>query len=70
MNCSCSAYAIVDAPGIARGCITWHGELMDTTYDRNDRYDLYVRVDALELGTSCFALNFQIKSNTFLKHFS
>jgi len=70
MNCSCSAYAIVDAPGIAKGCITWHGELMDTTYDRNDRYDLYVRVDALELGTSCFALNFQIKSNTFLKLFS
>ncbi|CAK7350789.1 unnamed protein product [Dovyalis caffra] len=49
-NCSCSAYAIVDAPGRAKGCVTWYGELMDATYDRNDRYDLYVRVDALELA--------------------
>jgi hypothetical protein len=51
-NCSCSAYASVDIPDKGTGCLTWYGELIDAVrYNMSDRYDLYVRVDALELGT-------------------
>jgi hypothetical protein len=51
-NCSCSAYASVDIPDKGTGCLTWYGELVDAVrYNMSDRYDLYVRVDALELGT-------------------
>ncbi|CAK7350777.1 unnamed protein product [Dovyalis caffra] len=57
-NCSCSAYAGVDVPGKGSGCLTWYGGLIDTVQsDRNDIYDLYVRVDVLELA------EYAIKSN-------
>ncbi|KAL3576870.1 hypothetical protein D5086_022153, partial [Populus alba] len=49
-NCSCSAYAIIAIPGNRYGCLTWYKELVDINYDRNDSYDLYVRVDAYELA--------------------
>ncbi|WCJ42956.1 G-type lectin S-receptor-like serine/threonine-protein kinase At1g11410 [Euphorbia peplus] len=51
-NCSCSAYSIVDYdPGNRTKCLAWYGELIDTrTYIADIGYDLYVRVDSLELG--------------------
>ncbi|CAK7350793.1 unnamed protein product [Dovyalis caffra] len=49
-NCSCSAYSVIDIPGNQSGCLTWYGELMDIISDREERSDLYIRVDALELG--------------------
>jgi hypothetical protein len=49
-NCSCLAYASVDVKQKG-GCITWHGDLVDTRVFKEGGQDLYVRVDALELGT-------------------
>ncbi|CAI0431203.1 unnamed protein product [Linum tenue] len=51
-NCSCSAYAIVNAnEEKKRLCLQWHGVLVDTTNrGTTDGYDLYVRVDAVELA--------------------
>jgi hypothetical protein len=49
-NCSCLAYASVDVKQEG-GCITWHGDLVDTRVFKEGGQDLYVRVDALELGT-------------------
>ena len=51
-NCSCSAYAIIGIPGKGDACLTWYRELVDIRYERSASYDLYVRVDAYELGTS------------------
>ena len=51
-NCSCSAYAIIGIPGKNYGCLNWYKELVDIKYDRrSESHDLYVRVDAYELGT-------------------
>ncbi|CAI0431198.1 unnamed protein product [Linum tenue] len=49
-NCSCSAYAIVNAnEEKKRLCLQWHGVLVDTTNrGTTDGYDLYVRVDAVD----------------------
>ncbi|KAJ9162685.1 hypothetical protein P3X46_022441 [Hevea brasiliensis] len=49
-NCSCSAYASIDIAGKETGCLTWYGKLMDTAHDREEGYDIYVRVDAIELA--------------------
>ncbi|CAN0852604.1 G-type lectin S-receptor-like serine/threonine-protein kinase RKS1 [Linum grandiflorum] len=49
-NCACSAYATIDIGGKGTSCWTWHGELMDTVHIPVNAYDLYVRVDALELA--------------------
>jgi hypothetical protein len=49
-NCSCLAYASVDVKQEG-GCITWHGDLVDTRVFKEGGQDLYVRVDAIELGT-------------------
>ncbi|WCJ42959.1 G-type lectin S-receptor-like serine/threonine-protein kinase At1g11410 [Euphorbia peplus] len=51
-NCSCTAYARMDyTAGDGTKCLAWYGELIDTrTYMANIGYDLYVRVDTLELG--------------------
>ncbi|XP_057987868.1 G-type lectin S-receptor-like serine/threonine-protein kinase At1g11410 isoform X4 [Hevea brasiliensis] len=48
-NCSCSAYASIDIAGKETGCLTWYGKLMDTVQNREEGYDIYVRVDAVEL---------------------
>ncbi|KAF2317351.1 hypothetical protein GH714_020570 [Hevea brasiliensis] len=48
-NCSCSAYASIDITGKETGCLTWYGKLMDTVHNREEGYDIYVRVDAVEL---------------------
>ncbi|KAJ6893333.1 G-type lectin S-receptor-like serine/threonine-protein kinase [Populus alba x Populus x berolinensis] len=50
-NCSCSAYAVIVIPGKGDGCLNWYKELVDIRYDRrSESHDLYVRVDAYELG--------------------
>ena len=48
-NCSCTAYASVDVEE-EMGCMIWFGDLMDTRV-LDGGQSLYVRVDALELGT-------------------
>ncbi|XP_008235409.1 PREDICTED: G-type lectin S-receptor-like serine/threonine-protein kinase At1g11410 isoform X2 [Prunus mume] len=45
-NCSCKAYAKADERWGGFGCVTWHGDLMDTRTFSNAGQDLYVRVDA------------------------
>lgn len=47
-NCSCTAY-VVGGRGI---CITWYGNLIDVRRFPDGGQDLYVRVDAIELGRS------------------
>ncbi|XP_021638236.2 G-type lectin S-receptor-like serine/threonine-protein kinase RKS1 isoform X2 [Hevea brasiliensis] len=49
-NCSCSAYASIAIPEKGTGCLAWYGELMDTMVDMEAGYNIYVRVDALELA--------------------
>ncbi|XP_042940870.1 G-type lectin S-receptor-like serine/threonine-protein kinase RKS1 isoform X2 [Carya illinoinensis] len=48
-NCNCTAYtnAIETKGGI--GCLTWHGNLVDTRVYYNVGQDLYLRVDATTL---------------------
>lgn len=49
-NCSCTAYAssVVTSKS---GCFLWYGNLLDTRVFAEGGQDLYVRVDASELGT-------------------
>jgi len=49
-NCYCLAYASVDVQDEG-GCITWHGDSIDTRMFKDEGQNLYVCVDALELGT-------------------
>ncbi|BFG43135.1 hypothetical protein CerSpe_294090 [Prunus speciosa] len=49
-NCSCKAYAKADERWGGFGCVTWHGDLMDTRAFSNAGQDLYVRVDAIVLA--------------------
>ncbi|CAI0406962.1 unnamed protein product [Linum tenue] len=48
-NCSCTAYASSNLTSRI-GCITLHGDLMDTRVFSDGGQDLYVRVDAIELA--------------------
>ncbi|KAB1199614.1 G-type lectin S-receptor-like serine/threonine-protein kinase RKS1 [Morella rubra] len=57
-DCSCTAYASVDALEKG-GCMNWKGDLIDTRVYGNWGQNLYVRVDALELGMG--------KQNTLFK---
>ncbi|XP_059624155.1 G-type lectin S-receptor-like serine/threonine-protein kinase At1g11410 isoform X1 [Cornus florida] len=49
-NCSCSGYTSANQSGRGSGCVTWHGELMDTRVFSNGGQDIYIRVDAVELA--------------------
>ncbi|XP_043808128.1 G-type lectin S-receptor-like serine/threonine-protein kinase RKS1 isoform X2 [Manihot esculenta] len=51
-NCSCSAYANVEIAGKESRCTAWYGELMDTADHMDNKYNLYVRVDAIELANA------------------
>ncbi|XP_020538837.1 G-type lectin S-receptor-like serine/threonine-protein kinase RKS1 [Jatropha curcas] len=51
-NCSCSAFASIDLPGRGTGCLAWFGELIDSVDSMDEGYDIYVRVDAIELAIS------------------
>ncbi|PRQ31443.1 putative protein kinase RLK-Pelle-DLSV family [Rosa chinensis] len=50
MDCSCTAYTSADDRGGGIGCMTWHGDLMDTRIFSDVGQDLYVRVDATSIG--------------------
>ena len=51
-NCSCMAYGVADVRNGGSGCMAWYGSLMDMKQFMEGGQDLYVRVDAVELGTS------------------
>ncbi|KAG5235593.1 G-type lectin S-receptor serine/threonine-protein kinase [Salix suchowensis] len=49
-NCSCTAYANLDVRDGGSGCLIWIGDLIDTRRSTGDGQDLYVRMNATELG--------------------
>ncbi|KAL8214388.1 hypothetical protein R6Q57_003837, partial [Mikania cordata] len=51
-TCTCLGYASADiSQGVTGGgCITWHGDMIDTRTFSDGGQSLYVRVDAAELG--------------------
>nr|POF14823.1 g-type lectin s-receptor-like serine/threonine-protein kinase rks1 [Quercus suber] len=53
-NCNCTAYGGMDTQEQV-GCLRWHGDLIDTSVLIGGQ-NLYVRVDALELGTQQFTM--------------
>ncbi|WZZ57170.1 hypothetical protein YC2023_057277 [Brassica napus] len=50
-NCSCLAYASAYHEGVGgeKGCLTWHGDMLDTRSLLNSGQDFYIRVDREEL---------------------
>lgn len=52
-NCSCVAYASAyhESEDGAKGCLTWHGNMLDTRTYLSSGQDFYLRVDKAELGT-------------------
>ncbi|XP_060675112.1 G-type lectin S-receptor-like serine/threonine-protein kinase At4g27290 isoform X2 [Ziziphus jujuba] len=49
-NCSCTAYTNSDISGKGSGCAMWFGNLIDIRELQVSGQDLYVRLDASELG--------------------
>ncbi|XP_050252380.1 G-type lectin S-receptor-like serine/threonine-protein kinase At1g11410 isoform X1 [Quercus robur] len=49
-NCSCMAYASANGSEGGIGCLTWHGDLVDTRIFPDLGQDLYIRVDAVVLA--------------------
>ncbi|XP_039166659.1 G-type lectin S-receptor-like serine/threonine-protein kinase At1g11410 [Eucalyptus grandis] len=49
-DCSCTAYASASESLGGSGCLTWHGNLVDTRTFADSGQDLYIWVDAIELG--------------------
>ncbi|KAL6333812.1 hypothetical protein AAG906_028998 [Vitis piasezkii] len=49
-ECSCSGYAAANVSGGGSGCLSWHGDLVDTRVFPEGGQDLYVRVDAITLA--------------------
>ena len=60
-NCNCTAYTSANEM-TGTGCMMWHGDLVDTRTYVNTGQDLYVRVDAIELGE---LLNSQLVQSIF-----
>ncbi|KAJ4915438.1 S-locus lectin protein kinase family protein [Raphanus sativus] len=52
MNCSCVAYASAyhDGEGGETGCLTWHGDMLDTRTYLNSGQDFYIRANKEELA--------------------
>ncbi|RHN62547.1 putative protein kinase RLK-Pelle-DLSV family [Medicago truncatula] len=50
-NCSCTAYAVADVRNGGSGCLAWHGDLMDVQKLSDQGQDLFLRVNAIELGS-------------------
>ena len=53
-ECSCSGYAAANVSGSGSGCLSWHGDLVDTIVFPEGGQDLYVCVDAITLGILTF----------------
>ncbi|KFK39923.1 hypothetical protein AALP_AA3G306600 [Arabis alpina] len=51
-NCSCVAYASAyyESEDGANGCLTWHGDMLDTRTYLSSGQDFYLRVDKAELA--------------------
>jgi hypothetical protein len=49
-NCSCTAYAVADVRNGGSGCLAWYGDLMDIQKLSDQGQDLFLRVNAVELG--------------------
>ncbi|KAG7591300.1 Bulb-type lectin domain [Arabidopsis thaliana x Arabidopsis arenosa] len=51
-NCSCVAYASAyhESENGAKGCLTWHGNMLDTRTYLSSGQDFYLRVDKSELA--------------------
>ncbi|KAF8090678.1 hypothetical protein N665_0469s0015 [Sinapis alba] len=51
-NCSCVGYASAyhEGEGGAKGCLTWHGDMLDTRIYLSAGQDFYIRVDKEELA--------------------
>ncbi|KAH7839023.1 hypothetical protein Vadar_033916 [Vaccinium darrowii] len=61
-NCTCNGYASADIShgDDGGGCVTWFGDLIDSRVFSSGGQDLYIRVDAVELGRqSISAINSQ-----------
>ncbi|XP_058775218.1 G-type lectin S-receptor-like serine/threonine-protein kinase At4g27290 [Vicia villosa] len=49
-NCSCMAYTNSNISGKGSGCVMWFGDLIDLRKFEDEGQDLYIRMDASELG--------------------
>ncbi|GLT83111.1 hypothetical protein SLE2022_014200 [Rubroshorea leprosula] len=49
-NCSCTAYANADISNGGSGCVIWFGELLDMREYSSGGQDLFVRLNASDLG--------------------
>ncbi|GKV30840.1 hypothetical protein SLEP1_g39615 [Rubroshorea leprosula] len=49
-NCSCTAYANADISNRGSGCVIWFGELLDMKEYSSGGQDLFVRLNASDLG--------------------
>ncbi|KAJ0256792.1 S-locus glycoprotein domain-containing protein [Hirschfeldia incana] len=51
LNCSCAAYASAYYEGVGgeKGCLTWHGDMLDTRSFLSSGQDIYIRVDREEI---------------------
>uniref|UniRef100_A0A2N9I596 non-specific serine/threonine protein kinase n=1 Tax=Fagus sylvatica TaxID=28930 RepID=A0A2N9I596_FAGSY len=63
-NCSCMGYTSADEREGGTGCLTWHGNLVDTRTFSVDGQDLYVRVDAVTLGKRQRKYSYGVASNS------
>ena len=71
-NCSCMAYVNLDISGQGSGCAMWFGDLIDIRQFAAGGQDVYVQIDASELGRSlALKLIIGLYSNKFLarRHF-
>ncbi|KAL4628638.1 hypothetical protein ACB092_05G254500 [Castanea dentata] len=62
-NCSCMAYASANESEGGIGCLTWHGNLVDTRTYSDTGQDLYIRVDAVVLDKRQNAYSNSVASN-------
>ena len=60
-DCSCVAYTSANE-STQSGCLTWHGDLVDTRAYTHVGQDLYVRVDSAELGILFFSRNLSLNN--------
>ncbi|KAL2327896.1 hypothetical protein Fmac_021323 [Flemingia macrophylla] len=51
-NCSCMAYTNSNIRGGGSGCVMWFGDLIDMKQFETGGQDLYIRMDASEIGNS------------------
>ena len=58
-NCSCTGFSGISIPGESAVCLTWYGGLIDTVKFSHGGCDLYVRVNAIDIGTSSLYFSFK-----------